>query len=85
MHCRAFYGLRATGFASAPRLQKALAEPVAHINIRLTEHYRPVDLVIQVGCVQRQRNTPVSHVFPKRCVALRFTHPTINQHPDCRR
>ena len=27
--------------------------------------------------MQRQRNTPVSHAFPKWCVAVRFTHPAI--------
>ena len=31
-------GLCATGSASAPDLQEALAEPVAHIKTRLTEH-----------------------------------------------
>ncbi len=37
--CHAFIGrLCATGFASAPHLQEALAEPVAHFNPRLTEH-----------------------------------------------
>ena len=30
-------GLCATGSASAPHLQEALAEPVAHINTRLTD------------------------------------------------
>ena len=39
MHCQAFIdGLCATGFASAPHLQEALAEPVAHINTRLENH-----------------------------------------------
>ena len=31
-------GLCATGSASAPHPQEALAEPVAHIKTRLTEH-----------------------------------------------
>ncbi len=36
--------LCATGSASAPHLQEALAEPVAHINTRLTEHQEPVPI-----------------------------------------
>ncbi len=31
-------GLCATGFASAPHAQEALAEPVAHIETQLTKH-----------------------------------------------
>ena len=31
--------LCATGFASVPHLQEALAKPVAHINTRMTEDY----------------------------------------------
>ena len=31
-------GWCATGFASVPHWQEALAKPVAHINTRLTEH-----------------------------------------------
>ena len=39
MLCHAFIdGVCATGFASAPHLQDALAEPVAHINTRLKGH-----------------------------------------------
>ena len=37
--CHAFIdGLCATGFASAPNLQEALAKPVAHIKTRLADH-----------------------------------------------
>jgi len=40
LFCHAFIdGLCATGSASAPHPQEALAEPVAHIKTRLTEHY----------------------------------------------
>ena len=42
VRCQAFiHGLCATGRASARHLHRALAEPVAHIKIRLTEHSVP--------------------------------------------
>ena len=41
--CHAFKdGLCATGSASVPHFQETLAEPVAHISTRLTEHYGEV-------------------------------------------